>query len=1198
MGFTGQLGSVNLADIFQTLQVNRQTGTMTVSSPSQETVRLWFAEGMIVLCSAPTVEGRPFLLHILLRRGLAPAEALDEALRRQRQTGQALRDVLLNTGLIAEPALDELAVWCVEEIVCPIFEWQAGQFSFAEGDPPPELSGPEAIAIPAGLPTTSLVMEATRRLDEWQRIRAVIPDANALYIVDNEGRQNLRNVQTDPELLKVLRYLDGRHLLDGIAQATGLSRFDVHAIAAQLVIAGVARARSLAEIVDDALQLKQRGELPAAQALLEIALRAAPTADVQRPLAEIYEKLGQIPRAVELYLALLQQAQDAGDLAQARDYLDLLVRLSPDDPDLHFERAQILAELGNPELATQGFCTAAQGFLALKAVAKAIDACHRAKNLLPRQPDPHRYLARAYLLDGNTETAVVEYKALWHALLTEQSPRKALEALTRILDSDCKYAAVKEQVLAYARNSEAVRTSRAIRLLVYAAIGVVLGCGLVAGWWFYERHLLREEGLRRLTELEAALPHQLQELRHIALRQQLAEIRGHYGVRVPEVELRASALEAQVAEDFELRASEELKRCEALRAAGKYQEALRALDDLERTFTATRAAAAVPEARTRVRAEEIATQVYARVESAKQRWTALDWDGALAELTPVLARSDLPAALRQELTELQVEWQAALRSARRLSERAAAIQAQGDRRTALEAWRRAADPAAEGESDRAAALSRLTVLERDIAEGLARQAQGAAARGDPVACFAAIDELQALAGQARGPGPGEVLQALTLPFTVFLDSHHTTLQIARRDGAAEQLRAPPGHQGPWRQVLAWRLSERWTLTAARRGFLSQSLSVSAEARRVSADFTLVRGPKWRCELSARPVSAPRLVPGAVLVGTNRTTLEFVDPAQGTLRTLSFGDAVAELIDSLAILGQHGFLVVEQRVHAVDLAVRARAWAWPPPHESGPRLLGRLAALEHPLIPSVRLVLAPAPGELLVLAVDGERVVRYPGLRLSGEVSAAPLVDARDPLRPLVWLPLGAALLVIDCSTVTERNPPRLLASLTLSGELLTSPVPALVEQVPAILVADSRGVVSAIDARPAAGGLLRTLGSWTLESAPTSEPILAGDRTVAVLALPEGRLACLDLARPGSLRWRAPARPLSANIVGAPAIGQLGAYAVDSAGMLHAFALVDGALRWSADLGGTPVGGVLASDGALYIPTRAGQLVCFEEGDE
>ncbi|MBA2482092.1 MAG: DUF4388 domain-containing protein, partial [Planctomycetes bacterium] len=475
MGFQGQLSSVNLTDIFQTLNMNRQTGTLSISGPVIS-VHVYFDQGQVAMSSAPNVNGRPYLLDALVHKGTLASEKADEIAQQQRATGQPLRDLLLAGGAVADYELDEMCAWCIEELVCPVFEWQQGDFTFTDGPPIAELNSFEVVIMGATMvQTTQLIMEATRRMDEWKRIREVITDADALFIVDNDGRANLKNVQTDPEMLKVLRFLDGRHTLDSIAMSVGVTRFDTYAIVAQLVLAGVARPKNAQEIVDDAVTLREQGEVAQAKELLENSLRQAPIPEVMRPLAECCVQLNQAPRAVELYLELIQMAQDQGDLAQALKDLDTVIALSPDDPDLQFERAQVQGELSQVEAAAASYTTAAQAYLARRDIPRAIDACHRAKNLLPRAPEPHRYLAKAYLQEGQTENAIVEYKSLWHALLTAERPKKAIDTLKSILESDCKYNNVKDQVLSHAQNSEAIKTSKAARILVYLVIVVLVG---------------------------------------------------------------------------------------------------------------------------------------------------------------------------------------------------------------------------------------------------------------------------------------------------------------------------------------------------------------------------------------------------------------------------------------------------------------------------------------------------------------------------------------------------------------------------------------------------------------------------------------------------------------------------------------------------------------------------------------------------
>ena len=129
MGFQGQLSSVQLADLFQTLHMNRQTGTLSVNDP-QGLVHVYFDQGQIALCNAPTIDGIPFLITTVVRKGLIAPERAGEIAQRLRQTNQPLRDILLTSGLIAEPDLDEISAWCIEELVCPLFELTDGDFTF------------------------------------------------------------------------------------------------------------------------------------------------------------------------------------------------------------------------------------------------------------------------------------------------------------------------------------------------------------------------------------------------------------------------------------------------------------------------------------------------------------------------------------------------------------------------------------------------------------------------------------------------------------------------------------------------------------------------------------------------------------------------------------------------------------------------------------------------------------------------------------------------------------------------------------------------------------------------------------------------------------------------------------------------------------------------------------------------------------
>ena len=314
MGFQGSLASVNLGDLFQTIAMNRQTGTLVVQA-EKVTRHVWFENGEIVICDGVSSDGTPVLLDILQKRSLLNANDREELQNRLYQTGQPLRDLILASNYVSQHEFDEVCTTYLEEQVCEIFEWSDGEFSFVDGDPIDELCVLEIVEVgEIRLQTAHVVIEAMRRVDEWEQIRSVIPNADELYVVDNEGRANLRNIDSDPEVLKVLRYLDGRHNITSISEHVGIPRFDTFAIVANLVINNIARPRTPQEILDDALTLRQQGEKNQARNLLEAAAIQIDLPDIIRPLAELSLELNDPTRAIELYLSLIERAQDDGNL--------------------------------------------------------------------------------------------------------------------------------------------------------------------------------------------------------------------------------------------------------------------------------------------------------------------------------------------------------------------------------------------------------------------------------------------------------------------------------------------------------------------------------------------------------------------------------------------------------------------------------------------------------------------------------------------------------------------------------------------------------------------------------------------------------------------------------------------------------------------------------------------------------------------
>lgn len=1195
MGYQGQLSSVNLTDIFQTLHMNRQTGTLSVSSPDG-VLHLYFDAGQVAIASAPPVDNKAFLVYALLHKGMISPETATDVNHRLYATGQTLRDLLLGGGVIGEAELDEVSAWCIEELACPIFEWSEGDFSFTDGAPTPQLLGPDIVAMGrVGLQTTQLMLEATRRKDEWKRIREVITEPNDFYVVDNEGRNNLRNVQTDPEMLKVLRFLDGRHTLDQVASTVGVTRFDTFAIAAQLVLGGVARLRIPEEVVADAESLRADGDLEQAKTLLETVFKKSAVPEVMRPLAEIYTQLKQAPRAVELYLELIQVAQDQGDLDQARKDLDTVLALSPDDPDLQFDRAKVLSELGVADEAAMAYVAAAQAYIATRDTGRAIDACHRAKNLLPRSPDPHRFLAKAYLMDGQSENAVVEYKSLWHALLTAERPRKAIEMLRQVLESDCRFNNIKEQVLSHAQNSEAIKTSKSIRVLVNVVIFlVIVGAGF-AGYRWWQTVIREGQAREALEQIKAAAPEQERAGTYATIFSQIKTLRSEYANH-PKVITDADAFQQQMQANYEARAGEQIKTARAYLAAGQHDKAGAALAEIKARFPGTQAEEQANALLAQVTEDQVSNQVNAALDEARRLWTALEWDAAIAHLQPILQRGGLTPKLHSEINAQANDWNGKTETAKDLFERAEKLEQAGRKKEALDAYLRASK--GKGELFAEKGRNRLASLEGEFAQETGQTAVRALERGDDKLAFAALDDLSAQMKRATGKGVADLIAKLQLPFTVRLDSHLASLTI-KRAGVEQLVRAPTGTKGAWNHRIVYLPTETLTVEARRPGFTGQAFPISYQARRSGVTIALARGPLWQTDLSgAAAVTTPVAVGKFVLVGSNKATIEVVDTTLGTSKPISFPPTVDEFRQPPQLYQGQVLAIIDNRLSAVDFTTRSELWSYPSRSaEANTRLSGQVWGLDHELIPGQQLYfIGAAKGQLLSFARDQNgRSLPYPKVDLGGELTGALVGDQPEPGRTVLYAPVGNQLLAFETAAATERTPATLISTFRTRGEIQGRVVRAVVAGKPAILILDSAGLLIAIDADPAAPDNKRALGSWGLDGTGVVQAAVGPN--AAYVAVTEGRVVAIDLAHPGQLLWRFPAQGAIGQLSGAPVIGQRGIYVADQKGTLYCLDLT-GRERWKTDLGSPVMTGILVADGRIYVPTRNGPLMCFEEGEE
>jgi hypothetical protein len=103
-----------------------------------------------------------------------------------------------------------------EEEIYDIFLWREGEFHFLDEELP------EMQMVPLQVDVTGIIMEGTRRVDEWSRIREVIPDQAHIPVIKNPIDLNS---DLDEAQRLVVQAIDGKRAIADIVVESRSSSF-------------------------------------------------------------------------------------------------------------------------------------------------------------------------------------------------------------------------------------------------------------------------------------------------------------------------------------------------------------------------------------------------------------------------------------------------------------------------------------------------------------------------------------------------------------------------------------------------------------------------------------------------------------------------------------------------------------------------------------------------------------------------------------------------------------------------------------------------------------------------------------------------------------------------------------------------------------------------------------------------------------
>ncbi len=237
MEFSGRLTAFPPSDLLQWALHDRRTGALVIRRSEREK-RVYFHAGEVIACVSN--DSAEYYGQHLLLGGHLVQEQLFQALTYCTTQGVRLGTALTDLGLMTPELVQQTLRAQIEDSICDLFLWERGVFYFRAEMPLDEEILPEPIHA------MGLIMEGTRWLDEYRRIRKLFIHDN--MVVRRGASWPGRDLV--PVEQRIAAELDGKRTLAELYRVIRGSYFRFLEGAYRLAIAGVLDIDSVGEPTD------------------------------------------------------------------------------------------------------------------------------------------------------------------------------------------------------------------------------------------------------------------------------------------------------------------------------------------------------------------------------------------------------------------------------------------------------------------------------------------------------------------------------------------------------------------------------------------------------------------------------------------------------------------------------------------------------------------------------------------------------------------------------------------------------------------------------------------------------------------------------------------------------------------------------------------------------------------------------------
>ncbi len=248
MGLSGNLKTVSFSDILQLLATGKKSGLLEVRTAKRQK-EVYFRDGNIIYASSVN-SSEDLLGNMLLKRGKISKSDLERAVVLHKKTGRQLGSTLVDMNIFSKDEIAECLTLQIEEIVYNLFSWPEGDFIFYDA------KAPQNANFLVELSTMSVIMEGTRRIDEWLEIQKVLPSDDAMLALSSSPQINSENISLSVDEFKLLSKINGERTMPELVDVSPMGEFVTYRaiyklILSQLVVVVGKKEEESAEQVDE-----------------------------------------------------------------------------------------------------------------------------------------------------------------------------------------------------------------------------------------------------------------------------------------------------------------------------------------------------------------------------------------------------------------------------------------------------------------------------------------------------------------------------------------------------------------------------------------------------------------------------------------------------------------------------------------------------------------------------------------------------------------------------------------------------------------------------------------------------------------------------------------------------------------------------------------------------------------------------------